>query len=51
MPIALVSGNILFYQSYIMSDVGQKVIRDVRDRVYDRLQTLARIFTQRGAAS
>jgi ATP-binding cassette, subfamily B, bacterial MsbA len=49
MPIALVIRAIFeYYQGYIMSDVGQKVIRDVRDRVYDRLQTLSlEYFTQK----
>jgi len=42
MPIALVIRALFEYlQSYIMSDVGQKVIRDVRNQVYDRLQTLS----------
>lgn len=42
MPIALVIRAVFeYFQSYIMSDVGQKVIRDVRNKVYDRLQTLS----------
>ena len=42
MPIALVIRAIFDYmQSYIMSDVGQKVIRDVRSRIYEKLQILS----------
>jgi subfamily B ATP-binding cassette protein MsbA len=41
-PIALVIRAIVdFLQSYIMSDVGQKVIRDVRNLIYDKLQSLS----------
>lgn len=49
MPIALVIRALFeYFQSYIMSDVGQKVIRDVRNEVYDRLQTLSlEYFTQK----
>jgi subfamily B ATP-binding cassette protein MsbA len=49
MPVALIIRAVFeYFQSYIMSDVGQKVIRDVRDRVYDRLQTLSlEYFTQK----
>ncbi len=49
MPIALIIRAIFdFWQSYIMSDVGQKVIRDVRNMVYDKLQILSLdYFTQR----
>lgn len=37
-----------FLQSYIMSDVGQKVVRDVRKLVYEKLQTLSLdYFTQK----
>ena len=40
-PIALLIRAVFeFLQSYIMSDVGQKVIRDVRNLVYEKLQTL-----------
>jgi subfamily B ATP-binding cassette protein MsbA len=48
-PIALIIRAVFeFLQSYIMSDVGQKVIRDVRDLVYDKLQTLSLdYFTQK----
>ena len=48
-PIALVIRSIFeFLQSYIMSDVGQKVIRDVRNLVYDKLQSLSLdYFTQK----
>ena len=42
MPIALcVRAFFEFLQSYIMSGVGQKVIRDVRGRIYGKLQALS----------
>lgn len=49
MPIALVIRAIFeFWQSYLMSDVGQKVVRDVRNQVYDKLQMLSLdYFTQK----
>jgi len=49
MPIALVIRAFFeFLQSYIMSDVGQKVIRDVKDLVYGKLQILSLdYFTQK----
>ncbi len=41
-PIALLARALFeFLRAYIMSDVGQKVIRDVRDLVYNKLQTLS----------
>ena len=41
-PIALIIRAVFeFLQSYIMSDVGQKVIRDVRNSIYDKLQSLS----------
>ncbi len=41
-PVALVIRSVFeFLQSYMMSDVGQKVIRDVRNTVYDKLQSLS----------
>jgi len=48
-PIALVIRAIFeFLQSYIMADVGQKVIRDVRNLVYQKLQILSLdYFTQK----
>ncbi len=48
-PVALILRAFFEYlQSYIMSDVGQKVIRDVRNQVYDKLQTLSLdYFTQK----
>ncbi len=48
-PIALVIRAIFeLLQSYIMSDVGQKVIRDVRNQIYDKLQSLSLdYFTQK----
>ncbi len=42
MPIALFIRAIFeFLQSYIMSDVGQKVIRDARNMIYEKLQVLS----------
>ncbi len=48
-PVALVVRAIFeFLQSYIMSDVGQKVIRDVRNLIYGKLQSLSLdYFTQK----
>ncbi|MGD0335522.1 MAG: ABC transporter ATP-binding protein [Candidatus Omnitrophota bacterium] len=49
MPVALIIRAVFEYmQSYIMSDVGQKVIRDVRDKVYAKMQSLSlEYFTQK----
>jgi subfamily B ATP-binding cassette protein MsbA len=49
MPIALgIRAIFEFAQSYLMSDVGQKVIRDVRNLVYEKLQALSLdYFTQK----
>ncbi len=49
MPVALIIRAIFeFLQSYIMSDVGQKVIRDVRNLIYEKLQSLSLdYFTQK----
>lgn len=49
MPIALVIRAIFeFLHSYIMADVGQKVIRDVRNLIYGKLQVLSLdYFTQK----
>jgi len=48
-PIALLIRALFeFLQSYIMSDVGQKVIRDVRNLIYGKLQSLSLdYFTQK----
>ncbi len=48
-PIALIIRAVFeFLQSYIMADVGQKVIRDVKDLIYGKLQTLSLdYFTQK----
>ena len=48
-PVALILRAIFEYlQSYIMSDVGQKVIRDVRNQIYAKLQNLSLdYFTQK----
>ena len=41
-PAALIiRAGVEFLQSYMMSGVGQKVIRDVRNQVYAKLQTLS----------
>jgi len=41
-PIAIVIRAVFeFLQSYIMGDIGQKVIRDVRDQIYEKLQGLS----------
>lgn len=49
MPIAIVIRGVFEYlQNYTMSDVGQKVIRDVRNQIYGKLQTLSLdYFTQK----
>lgn len=49
MPIALAIRAVFeFGQSYIMSDVGQRVIRDVRNQIYSKLQSLSLdYFTQK----
>jgi subfamily B ATP-binding cassette protein MsbA len=49
MPVALIVRAIFeFLQSYIMSDVGQKVIRDARNMIYEKLQVLSlEYFSQR----
>ena len=48
-PFALIIRAIFeFLQSYMMSDVGQRVIRDVRNLLYEKLQTLSLdYFTQK----
>lgn len=48
-PVALIIRAVFeFLHSYIMADVGQKVIRDVRNLVYGKLQTLSlEYFTQK----
>jgi subfamily B ATP-binding cassette protein MsbA len=41
-PIALVIRAVFeFMQSYIMSDVGQKVVRDIKNLIYEKLQSLS----------
>ena len=48
-PFALIIRAIFeFLQSYMMSNVGQRVIRDVRNLLYEKLQTLSLdYFTQK----
>lgn len=36
-----IKGIIGFLQSYFMSDIGQRVVRDIRSKLYSRLQTLS----------
>lgn len=45
MPLAIVTRAVFeFWHSYLMSDVGQRVIRDVKDRVYAKMQSLSLDF-------
>ncbi|HNW39153.1 MAG TPA: ABC transporter ATP-binding protein [Candidatus Omnitrophota bacterium] len=37
----LFKGIFGFYQSYFMSDIGQRVIRDIRSRLYAKIQSLS----------
>ncbi|MDD5610216.1 MAG: ABC transporter transmembrane domain-containing protein, partial [Candidatus Omnitrophica bacterium] len=37
----LVKGVVNFFQSYLMSDIGQKVVRDVRQALYDKMHSLS----------
>jgi subfamily B ATP-binding cassette protein MsbA len=37
----LLKGIFGFLQGYLMSDIGQKVVRDIRDKLYARLQALS----------
>ncbi len=37
----LLKGFFGYWQSYLMSDIGQKVVRDIRDRLYANLQRLS----------
>ncbi|HTY44708.1 MAG TPA: ABC transporter ATP-binding protein [Patescibacteria group bacterium] len=48
-PIGLILRAVFEYiQSYIMADVGQKVVRDVRNQIYEKLQGLSLdYFTQK----
>jgi subfamily B ATP-binding cassette protein MsbA len=39
--VYLIKGIVGFCQSYIMSDIGQRVVRDIRDRLYAKLQSLS----------
>ncbi len=34
-------GVIGFFQSYIMSDIGQRVVRDIKSKLYTKIQTLS----------
>ena len=37
----LFKGVFSFYQGYLMSDIGQRVVRDIRAKLYAKLQTLS----------
>ncbi|MFA6357744.1 MAG: ABC transporter ATP-binding protein [Candidatus Omnitrophota bacterium] len=37
----LLKGIFGFYQSYIMSDIGQRVIRDIKSKLYSKIQSLS----------
>ena len=37
----LLKGLFLFLQSYLMSDIGQRVVRDIRSKLYKKIQTLS----------
>jgi len=37
----LLKGFFGYWQSYLMSDIGQKVVRDIRDRLYANMQRLS----------
>jgi subfamily B ATP-binding cassette protein MsbA len=37
----LLKGFFGYWQSYLMSDIGQKVVRDIRDKLYANLQRLS----------
>jgi len=37
----LIKGFVNFFQTYIMSDVGQRVVRDIKAQLYAKMQTLS----------
>lgn len=41
LTLFIIKGFFNYWQSYLMSNVGQKVIRDIRARLYDKLQILS----------
>jgi len=46
----LLKGLVGFWQSYLMSDIGQKVVKDIRLELYKKMQNLSMdYFTQRRA--
>ena len=46
----LIKGIVSFIQSYLMSDIGQKVVRDIRLMLYQKMQNLSlEYFTHRRA--
>jgi len=47
MALGLIKGFFNFYQGYLMSYVGQRVVADIRARLYEHLQTLSLSFFNR----
>jgi len=45
--LGLVKGAANFYQSYLINYVGQRVVADIRERLYSHLQTLSLSFFDR----
>ncbi|MDD4957360.1 MAG: ABC transporter ATP-binding protein [Candidatus Omnitrophica bacterium] len=43
----ILKGIFLFLQSYLMTDVGQRVIREVKNMIYEKLQELSMDFYNR----
>lgn len=44
----LLKGLFSFLQSYLMSDIGQRVVRDIRSKLYEKIQSLSlEYFTHR----
>jgi subfamily B ATP-binding cassette protein MsbA len=44
LAIYLVRGILEFYQAYLMSGTGQRVVRDIRDHLYRHMQSLSLSF-------
>ena len=47
LAIYLLNGVFEFAQSYLMTDVGQRVVRDIRDHLYRHMQSLSLSFYPR----
>ncbi|MBM3249931.1 MAG: ABC transporter ATP-binding protein [Candidatus Omnitrophica bacterium] len=41
LALFLFKGLVGFFQSYLMSDIGQSVVKDIRDKLYTKLQSLS----------